>query len=232
MPTIKYGAEALEIKNLEIPKIWDMQNSISYEVWGMPECEFDQHVRARVGIKFERIETDDDMFILYPANKSNYENNKEKIDKVLDDALKFGKVDKSFSLMSRHQPYKVTQTLESLMGQMNRRLMFCEEIFIVSVHWLLRHKLLNHPKLTQEGKDWIEKHCKLACDLAKKCVYAEADYLSNMFGCLFRGCGRWPDFTEGYASFNHSCTTPEEINLYHPEIEIYKSDYEIEKGLR
>lgn len=52
-------------------------------------------------------------------------------------------------------------------------------------------------------------------------------YLYN----LFRGCGRWPDFTEGYASFNHSCTTPQEIKQY-LNIEPYKSQYEIDNKIR
>lgn len=229
---IHFGSEILEIRNLQIPEDCDLSESISYEVWGMPECEFDQHVRARIGIKFERIENkNDNTYILYPSNKSYYDNNKEKIENFLQTASELNQIDDTFSVMSKHSPYKVTQTLESLIGQMNRRLMFCEEIFIVSLHWKLRHQLLNHPKSSEKFKKWILENCILSCDIAKKCVYAENDFLTNSFGILFSGCGRWEDFSKGNASFNHSCTTPEDIKKY-LNIVPYRSNYEIENNLR
>jgi predicted aspartyl protease len=43
------------------------------------------------------------------------------------------------------------------------------------------------------------------CDVFRKCDYSDTDYLSNMFGCLFSSCGRWPSGTE-YSTFNQSCS--------------------------
>jgi len=84
---------------------------------------------------------------------------------------------------------------------MARRLQFCEEEFIVGLHWLLRQKMID------AGIE-IANQFRPTCDVTKNCEYAKADYLSNAFGCLFAGCGRWPSHAE-YASFNQSCTTPE-----------------------
>ena len=68
------------------------------------------------------------------------------------------------------------------------------------------------------------------CDLIKKCDYAAADYLSNAFGCLFAGCGRFPSKTD-FASFNQSCTTPELIKEQ-LGITCVRSSYEIEQNIR
>ncbi len=65
------------------------------------------------------------------------------------------------------------------------------------------------------------------CDLKQECDYSSADYLSNMFGCLFAGCGRWED-KANYASFNQSCTTPDLLEKQ-LGITIPRSSYEYSK---
>ena len=102
---------------------------------------------------------------------------------------------------------------------MTRRLQFCEEEFIVGLHWLLRKKMIDAGIGLAEG-------FKPMCDITKKCEYAKADYLSNAFGCLFAGCGRWKSHTE-FASFNQSCTTPELVKEQ-TGVTCTKSEYELQ----
>ena len=102
---------------------------------------------------------------------------------------------------------------------MARRLQFCEEEFIVGLHWLLRQKML-------EAGIEMAYGFKPMCDVTKKCEYAKADYLSNAFGCLFAGCGRWKSHTE-FASFNQSCTTPELVKEQ-TGVTCTKSEYELQ----
>jgi hypothetical protein len=124
----------------------------------------------------------------------------------------------NFNLMTRACYYEVDQTLESIKGQMSRRLKFCEEEFIVGLHWKLREILIS--KQLEEAKNFLP-----GCDKIKKCDYSSADYLSNMFGCLFAGCNRWKD-ESNYASFNKSCSDRTELEEQ-LQIKIPKSDYEL-----
>jgi len=116
--------------------------------------------------------------------------------------------------MSRICSYKVEQTWDSLRGQMFRRLKFCEEEFIVGLHWLLKTELLLKTKYWENIKGFLP-----GCDIKEECDYSTDYYLSNMFGCLFASCGRWPAGTD-YATFNKSCTNlsdlEEQLNLVIP----------------
>jgi len=123
----------------------------------------------------------------------------------------------TYNLMTRACTYWVKQDINSLKGQMNRRLKLCEEEFIVGVHWLLRDKMIKMG--IEEAKEFLP-----GCDRLGYCDYSSADYLSNMFGCLFSGCGRWPDKAQ-YASFNESCTTNSLLETQ-LKIKIQRSEHE------
>ena len=43
------------------------------------------------------------------------------------------------------------------------------------------------------------------CDWAKKCLCHQGDG-GDLFGALFKGCGRFPDTEGDYATFNFACT--------------------------
>lgn len=222
--TISMGVAYQKIVDLE----WDRSTDVvRYKVENTPLCCYGQHIRARVGVKFFDVAVDNNpqyTFYTKVFDMCFRDNNLTKFGKrtfeVLAslEKLRINSQFKSpYDLMSRNVSYSVEQTYQSIKGQMLKRLKFCEEEFICGLHFLLRHKLI------EAG---CEKANELvpACDIINRCDYSSADYLSNIFGCLFAGCGRWPDEAH-YSTFNESCTSRHELENQ-LKIEIPKSKYE------
>jgi len=202
-------------------------NTITYKVSNVPICEYDQHSRARVGVKFFNYKVSDQPhYVFYTHVYNMLEKDEEFKNKTFETLEKLEEVRKkeievptTYNLMARSCSYWVKQDMNSLKGQMARRLKLCEEEFIVGTHFLLKQKMIDHG--IKEAEEFLP-----GCDKLQYCDYSSADYLSNMFGCLFKGCGRWPDKSE-YASFNESCTTNKLLEEQ-LEIKIQRSKYEIE----
>lgn len=226
---ISYGVAPLNVEIIS----WNADSQmIKYKVSGTPICQYDQHSRARVGIKFSNYKVSKKPKYVVYTQIWNLMNKDSKFEDRITDA--FGELEKirdgkdviepqAYNLMSRECSYVVEQSLGSLRGQMMRRLKFCEEEFIVGLHWLLREKMINMG--IKEAESF-----RPGCDVIGKCDYSSADYLSNAFGCLFAGCGRFPSHTD-FASFNQSCTTPE-VMKEQLGIDCVRSSYEIKNNLR
>jgi len=226
---VSYGVVPLDVEILS----WNPDSKmIKYKVSGTPICQYDQHSRARVGVKFSEYKVSEKpKYVVYTQIWNLMQKDVKFENRVLDAFEELEEIrseadviePQAYNLMSRECSYVVEQSLSSLRGQMMRRLKFCEEEFIVGLHWLLRDKMINMG--IKEAESF-----RPGCDLIGKCDYSSADYLSNAFGCLFAGCGRFPSHTD-FASFNQSCTTPELIKEQ-LGIDCIRSSYEIEKGLR
>lgn len=84
----------------------------------------------------------------------------------------------------------------------NKRMQACEAEDVVAVAWLMRAQLeRRYPYLAA----WLRP----GCDGARRCTYHESYSMSEAFGALFRGCGRWPspDYTLGEDfQRNESCS--------------------------
>tara|TARA_R110001592_G_scaffold215613_1_gene468987 strand:+ start:1582 stop:2301 length:720 start_codon:yes stop_codon:yes gene_type:complete len=226
---IKKGIECLDVEILS----WNPDSQmISYKITGTPVCQYDQHSRARVGIKFKDYKVSEEPnYVVYTQVWDTMEKDPEFRKEVMETLQELEELrdenqdmdaqvePSSLNLMSRECSYVVEQNMSSLRGQMARRLQFCEEEFIVGLHWILRKKMIEMGISMAEG-------FKPMCDVTKKCEYAKADYLSNAFGCLFAGCGRWKSHTE-FASFNQSCTTPELVKEQ-TGVVCTKSEYELQ----
>ena len=94
--------------------------------------------------------------------------------------------------------YKYAANLQAIKGYMAQRLQACEQEDTVFVAISIR-------KAIEDKFPLIASHLKPGCDYAKKCTYHQSYTLSEMFGCLFAGCGRWPDENK-YSTFNGSCS--------------------------
>lgn len=96
----------------------------------------------------------------------------------------------------------------ALKSQMGRRLMFCEQEGIVTLHWLIKKEIDDRFPL-------LGQFMRPACDRAKKCIYMEGpEGMTRYFSNLYNGCGRWPVIkkeNQEYKEFNHSCTLPERL---------------------
>jgi len=223
--TIYKGIADLKVEIIDFDK-----TAIQYKVANTPICQFDQHSRARVGVKFIDYKVSEaPEYVLYTDLYEKLINNSDALSKFIECALElealrqYAKIKDDYNLMSRSCSYTVIQDYKSLAGQMNRRLKFCEEEFIVGLHWLLRDQMIFNN--IQIAKDF-----KPGCDISCECDYSSADYLSNAFGCLFQGCNRWPFHAE-FTSFNKSCTTPDLIEQQ-LGISVFKSEYEIKNSVR
>jgi thymidylate synthase ThyX len=84
-----------------------------------------------------------------------------------------------------------------------KRLKFCEQEDTVATAWLMRERV-------REMFPLLGEHLVPGCDNKGRCDYHEAESMSEAFGCLFRGCGRWPD-PYPYSTFNESCSDEQTI---------------------
>ena len=82
--------------------------------------------------------------------------------------------------------------------------MFCEQEDTVAVAWLLRECVLEKFSL-------LGSYLRPACDGPKRCIYHNGQELSEAFGSLFKGCGRWPEADDDYGIFNESSSDPKTI---------------------
>lgn len=185
----------------------------TFKVVGVPRHCFDQHARARIGSTFYSIGSRDNnkldsRFILYTElyNLMKDDNNiktlmlemKNIYNNIITTGQSSWQIARAVLPMCYHHSYHFSMNYLALQSQCKRRMQFCEEEFIVGLHWLLKEKVKNKFPLLSE-------HLKPGCDYAKTCTYAKSYSLSNAFGCLFASCGRWKSGTE-YATFNKSCT--------------------------
>lgn len=101
--------------------------------------------------------------------------------------------------------YSAAYSLLALMGVCANRMKFCEMEDTVAVAWLMA-------KAVEDKFPLIGSYLRPGCDFARKCQYHKAYTLSEMFGCLFKECGRnpCPDSNE-YSEFNETCSDIEVI---------------------
>jgi thymidylate synthase ThyX len=187
-----------------------------FEITGCSRSAFDQIARARIGVTFSSMGTRDnahgDFEVVVPPHV--YDDEKmmndftagiEESKSSYIDLLKAGRSwqDARASLpQSMVHRFCMNANYAALSGFMGKRLQFCEQYDTVAVAWKMRQAL-------------AEKYAVLAiplrpsCDFAKKCTYHQAN-LNELFSCLFKGCGRWPD-PFPMADFDESSTEPGDI---------------------
>lgn len=193
-----------------------------FEVNGLTRHDFDQHARSRIGSYFCSIGSRDNCkqdapFLFYldiidRMNKDAFFKAKVeywiKTSKDLyEDMVKEGESSwqsaRAFLPQCVNHSYVFGMNFLALKGQMNRRLMACEQEGIVSLHWLLRKEIDDRFPL-------LGSFLKPACDSAKRCVYMEGpEGMTKYFSNLFDGCGRWEVKNKEnsvYKEFNKSCT--------------------------
>lgn len=115
--------------------------------------------------------------------------------------------------------FSVAYNFNSLLGVCANRMKFCEMEDVVATAWLYREALMDKFPL-------LASYLKPGCDNAGRCQYHKSYTLSEMFGCLFKECGRneCPD-SNGYAEFNETCSDRElimsQLGIYIPKPDEY-----------
>jgi thymidylate synthase ThyX len=92
----------------------------------------------------------------------------------------------------------------ALQGMCAQRLKFCEQFDLVGATWLMREEI-------EEKFPLLAAFLRPGCDFAGKCQYHSNYALSDLFGALFRGCGRHKVEEGHQAEFNCACSTSKEI---------------------
>lgn len=186
----------------------------TFEVSGCSRSAFDQLARARVGVTFSSMGWRD----------NNHKNVGFRVpERVHDNPEKFGKfvegIEKSKEIyawmvdegqenwqdaraslpISALHRFGMSANYAAMLSICGKRLMFCEQADTVAVAWLMRRRI-------QEKFPLLATYLRPSCDWARRCTYHEANELSESFGCLFKGCGRWPEADDGYATFNYACS--------------------------
>lgn len=93
----------------------------------------------------------------------------------------------------------------SLKGVCANRSKFCEMEDVVATSWLMQKAVANKFPL-------LASYLRPGCDYAGKCQYHKSYTLSELFGCLFKECGRNAcTDSDGYAEFNETCTNYKDL---------------------
>jgi len=111
------------------------------------------------------------------------------------------------TVLSQHLVYKwvATYNYAALQNLAATRLTFCEQEDTVATAWLIWKEMWKKYPL-------LAAFMRPKCDWAGMCLYQKAYSLSELFGCLFKPCGRNPykgDYE--YAEFNEACTSRDEL---------------------
>ncbi|MCK5013803.1 MAG: FAD-dependent thymidylate synthase [Candidatus Omnitrophica bacterium] len=211
-PEGRFEVVKAALSNQTLPQVLETVNFM-FIVRGASRSQFDQHARMRVGATFfsqgVRDNSRAEAGFRMPSELAEMEDTdlRERIeDHVLQgkdlysEILKRGRGSyqsaRSILPMGITHNYKWACNLQALKGYMAQRLQACEQEDTVFVAIATRDAI-------KEKFPLLASHLKPGCDHAKKCTYHQAYTLSEMFGCLFKGCGRWPDDNE-YATFNRS----------------------------
>lgn len=207
-------------------------------VRGASRSAFDQHARMRIGATFfsqgvrdnSRADAGFRMPSQFEENPSLHTEieqhvlaTKKLYSRILEEGQGSYQSARSILPMGITHNYKWACNMLALKGYMAQRLQACEQEDTVGVAiatWNQMNKkfpLLAH--VLRPG-----------CDGAKRCTYHQAYTMSEKFGCLFSGCGRWPD-TKSYSTFNRSSasydTIGKQMGVYFPTTtddtwEVYK----------
>jgi len=187
--------------------------SFSFIVRGGTRASFDQLARARIGIVFcsqgVRDNSRLDAGFVIP---SELWDDLELVEEIKQHVLQFKKLYKKvlsrgagsfqsarcvFPMNATHS-FKFAANYAALVSLCNQRLQICEMAETVATTIAIRDQVERKFPL-------LASHLKPGCDKARKCTYHQSYTLSEMFGALYAGCGRWPDPTP-YATFNRSCS--------------------------
>jgi thymidylate synthase ThyX len=190
--------------------------SFTFAVEGCSRSAFDQIARSRIGFVFASMGWRDNdhsdigfrvpMSIVesdyYDAFKESVIKNKEFYHDLVSKGQANWQDARSIIPISACHNFSFAANYMALRSFESKRLKFCEQADTVAVAWLIREEMLKKFPL-------LGMYLRPSCDFKRKCEYHQAYDMSEMFGCLFKECGRNPynyANDDSYATFNTSCT--------------------------
>lgn len=183
-----------------------------FEIMGCSRSAFDQIARARIGTTFASMGMRDnahpDLDVIVPPKvyddpklfhwfRDGIRAAKDSYVGLLKQGQRSWQDARAVLPMGSVHRFMMNVNYAALSGFMTKRLMFEEQYDTVAVAWKMRQELERHYAL-------LAAPLRPACDLARRCVYHQVHSLSEAFGCLFKGCGRWGEEEYEYSTFNEA----------------------------
>ncbi len=230
-PKTKPEHRFIVIKNVLGGKALPLGNEalqFSFIIRKPSRAAFDQHARQRIGATFASQGVRDNSRLLAGFRvPSEIWRNKEKRDELISSALWIKKVyynlvsgddgnsfqaARSIMTLNWTHNYKYTTNFEALRGYMARRLVASEQEDTVATAITLWNEI-------NKKFPMLANYLRPKCDWAGRCTCHQGDG-GELFGALFRGCGRFPETEGKYATFNWSCsnyqTLEEHLKIHLP----------------
>jgi len=190
--------------------------TFTFKIQGITRSAFDQlarHRHAGIGSVGSRDNNHLDAALVLPKAMKKYHNDivwwwkqtKDLYQKMVLDGKENWQTARSVLPMSMEWRFTWCLNYRGLQDMCSQRLAFCEQWDTVGAAWTMRHEV-------EKKFPLLAAFLRPRCDWAKRCVYSQNYSLSELFGCLFAPCGRWPkpkDYI--YATFNEACTEIEEL---------------------
>lgn len=205
------------VKNVLAGKALPLGNEalqFSFILRGPSRAAFDQHARQRLGATFASQGVRDNSRLLSGFRVPNeIWKDEKKREEIISSALWIKKVyylmlksgeGNSFQAARCIMPmgwthnYKYSTNFEALKGYMARRLVASEQEDTVATAIAIWSQI-------DQKFPMLASRLRPKCDWAKKCLCHQGDG-GDLFGALFKGCGRFPETEGDYATFNFACT--------------------------
>jgi hypothetical protein len=203
-----------------------------FEIHGPSRAAFDQIARARIGAGFNSIGTRDNAWLRstlriphevandpeqFEAHKKAWISAKDAYEITVKKKREAWQAGRFVLPMGVCHNFVANFNYLALQGFMANRLKFCEQADCVGTAWLMR-------KAVAEKYPLLGAFLRPGCDFANRCQYHQTYNLSDLFGALFKSCGRHKVEDGHHAEFNCACSNQREIeeDLH---IEIPKPDH-------
>jgi len=189
--------------------------SFTFAIDDISRWAFDQIARARIGAVFSSMGSRDNNHCdagFRIANEiwedsellEKYKNALLECKNVYSDIVNKGtsswQTARDILPISNLHRFSMTMNFAALQNFCAKRMRFCEADQVVAVAWLIREEVKKKFPL-------LAMALRPGCDFSKKCDYHSTYYLSEVFGCLFKECGRNEcKNVDGYSTFNNSCS--------------------------
>jgi thymidylate synthase ThyX len=210
----------------------------TFAIEGPSRAAFDQLARTRLGAVFSARGVRDNnwkdasirvptcLWPLYDHEETILVNTKEMYADIVNSGKASWQAARFCLPMNIFYGWSVSYNYNSLRGVCANRMKFCEMEDTVATAWLMK-------KAVDEKFPLLGNYLRPGCDYAGKCQYHRSYTLSEMFGCLFKECGRNPcPDSNDYSEFNEVCTNYGEleeqldVHITHPNEWLEYENYE------
>lgn len=189
----------------------------TFAIEGPSRAAFDQFARTRLGAVFSARGVRDNnwkdasirvptcLWPLYEDEETILVNMKEIYADIVNQGKGSWQAARFCLPMNICYGWSANYNYNSLRNMCAQRMKFCEMEDTVATAWLIA-------RVVSKRFPLLGSFLRPGCDFAGKCQYHKSYTLSELFGCLFKECGRNKCLdTNNYAEFNEICTNYKDL---------------------